>query len=144
MKTFLDQLISHRGGALFVLAAAAFLEASGDSLFQAGLYRTSGASRVLSFAGGAGVLALYGLVVNLPRWDFGKLLGVYVVLFFLMAQIIAKVRFDQSPTPPILVGGSLIVIGGLVITFGKSEKESAFRHFANFKLTHRAVGLVDR
>jgi hypothetical protein len=65
------------------------------------------------------VLALYGLVVNLPRWDFGRLLGVYVVLFFLMAQILAKVRFNQSPKPPILLGGLLIVIGGLVITFWK-------------------------
>jgi drug/metabolite transporter superfamily protein YnfA len=115
----LDQLISHRGGALLILVVAAFFEAFGDSLFQTGLYRASGAARVLSFAGGVSVLALYGLVVNVPRWDFGKLLGVYVVLFFLMAQILAEVRFNQSPTPPILLGGSFIVIGGLVITFWK-------------------------
>jgi small multidrug resistance family-3 protein len=38
---------------------------------------------------------------------------VYVVLFFVMAQILGKVRFNQSPTPPILLGGSFIVIGGL-------------------------------
>jgi hypothetical protein len=119
LKTILDQLLAHRGGALLILSAAAFFEAFGDSLFQSGLYRTSGLMRVLSFAGGAGTLALYGLVVNLPRWDFGKLLGIYVVLFFLVTQILAKVRFNQSPTPPILLGGSLIVIGGLVITFWK-------------------------
>lgn len=99
-----------------------FFEAFGDSLFQAGLYRTTGVARVLSFSGGVGVLALYGLVVNLPRWDFGRLLGVYVVLFFLMAQILAKVRFNQSPTPPILLGGLLIVIGGLIVTFAKAEE----------------------
>ena len=115
----LDQLVSHRGGALLILVVAAFFEAFGDSLFQTGLYRASGAARILSFAGGVSVLALYGLVVNLPRWDFGRLLGVYVVLFFLMAQILAKVRFNQSPKPPILLGGLLIVIGGLVITFWK-------------------------
>jgi small multidrug resistance family-3 protein len=48
------------------------------------------------------------------------LLGVYVALFFVVAQIVAKVRFQQSPTAPILVGGSLIVAGGLVITFWKA------------------------
>ena len=115
----LNQIVAHRGGALLILVIAAFFEAFGDSLFQTGLYRASGAARVLSFAGGVSVLALYGLVVNLPRWDFGRLLGVYVVLFFVMAQILAKVRFNQSPTPPILLGGSFIVIGGLVITFWK-------------------------
>ena len=65
------------------------------------------------------LLALYGLTVNTPPWDFGKLLGLYVVLFFLVAQVLAKVRFDQSPTAPILLGGSLIVAGGAVITFWK-------------------------
>jgi hypothetical protein len=45
------------------------------------------------------------------------LLGVYVVLFFLVAQVLAKVRFQQTPTTPILLGGSLIVAGGAVMTF---------------------------
>jgi drug/metabolite transporter superfamily protein YnfA len=112
--------VAARGGAFLVLAVAAFFEAFGDSLFQSGLYRTAGWARVLSLAGGALVLSLYGLTVNLPRWDFGRLLGVYVVLFFLVAQILAKVRFQQSPTPAIYVGGSLIVAGGLVITFWKA------------------------
>ena len=66
------------------------------------------------------ILATYGVFVNLPRWDFGRLLGVYVVLFFVMAQIVAKVRFQQSPTTPILAGGALIVLGGIVITFWKA------------------------
>ena len=69
------------------------------------------------FASGAMVLAVYGFTVNIPHWDFGKLLGVYVVLFFLVAQVLAKVRFQQSPTVPIYVGGALIVGGGLVIAF---------------------------
>lgn len=102
-----------------MLTFAALLEVLGDSYFQAGLYKSSGGSRAASFVAGAVVLAVYGLVVNIPRWDFGKLLGVYVVSFFLVAQIIAKIRFNQSPTPPILLGGSLIVAGGLVIAFSK-------------------------
>jgi len=58
-------------------------------------------------------------VVNVPRWDFGKLIGVYVVLFFLMAQILNKIRFGQSPTPPIYAGGALIMAGGVVMVLWK-------------------------
>jgi small multidrug resistance family-3 protein len=55
--------------------------------------------------------------VNLPRWDFGRLIGVYILFFFVLAQVLNKVRFGQSPTPPIWVGGTLIVAGGLVMAF---------------------------
>jgi small multidrug resistance family-3 protein len=115
----LDRLVSNPLGALAVLTLAAFLEAWGDSFFQAGFYRSSGFGRVLTLLAGAVVLAAYGSVVNVPRWDFGKLLGVYVVLFFVMAQILARVRFGQSPTLPIYTGGGLILAGGLVIAFWK-------------------------
>jgi len=111
----LDRLVSSSFGAIGVLATAAFLEAWGDSFFQVSFYRSSGLGRGLAFAAGAIVLAGYGSVVNLPRWDFGRLLGVYVTLFFVVAQILAKVRFGSSPTLPIYVGGALIVSGGLVI-----------------------------
>ncbi len=117
MREILNQIVASRVGTFLVLLLAAFLEAGGDSCFQTGLYRSSGATRYLSFAGGAITLALYGLVVNTPPWQFGKLLGLYVVLFFLVAQILAKLRFDESPTPPILLGGSLIVAGGMIISF---------------------------
>ncbi|MGA2087134.1 MAG: hypothetical protein ABSG60_16620 [Terracidiphilus sp.] len=114
-----DRLVANPLGAFGVLTLAAFLEAYGDSFFQVGFYRSSGLGRVLAFVAGAAVLAAYGSVVNAPRWDFGKLLGVYVVLFFLMAQLLARVRFGQSPTPPIYAGGALIVAGGLVMAFWK-------------------------
>jgi hypothetical protein len=52
-----------------------------------------------------------------PRWDFGKLLDIYVALFFVVAQVAARVRFGQTPTTPIYAGGALIVAGGLVIAF---------------------------
>ncbi len=117
MKTILDQVVSYRGGAIALLLVAAFLEAYGDSCFQAGLYRSSGTSRALAFALGAASLVSYGLVVNTPRWEFGKLLGVYVVFFFLFAQVIARVKFGQTASLPVLVGGALITAGGVVITF---------------------------
>jgi small multidrug resistance family-3 protein len=116
MRDLINNLVTHRGGAFFLLAIAAFLEAYGDSCFQSALYRASGMSRVLAFVGGAASLVAYGLIVNGPRWEFGKLLGVYVVLFFCLAQIIARVKFGQAPTLPILMGGALICLGGVIIS----------------------------
>jgi hypothetical protein len=115
----LDRLVQNPPGALAVLTLAAFLEAWGDSFFQVGFYRSSGLDRVLALVAGAVVLSAYGSVVNVPRWDFGKLLGAYVVLFFLMAQLLNRIRFHQSPTPPIYAGGALIVAGGLIVAFWK-------------------------
>ena len=119
MKELLNKIVSHPSGALALLVVAALLEAYGDSCFQSGLYRTAGWMRWLAFVGGAASLAAYGLVVNAPRWEFGKLLGVYVVLFFLLAQIVARVRFGQAPTASIWLGGALIVAGGVVISVGR-------------------------
>jgi small multidrug resistance family-3 protein len=113
----LNRVVSYPLGAFATLTVAAFLEVYGDSFFQAAFYRSSGVNRMLALLMGVAVLAAYGSVVNVPRWDFGKLLGVYVALFFVMAQVVAKVRFGQSPTPPIYAGGGLIVAGGLVLAF---------------------------
>jgi len=115
----LNRLVSTPIGAFGVLALAAFLEVFGDACFQSGLYHSVGSVRAGWFVAGTVVLASYGIFVNVPQWDFGKLLGVYVALFFVVAQIVAKLRFHQSPTAPIYAGGALIVAGGLVITFWK-------------------------
>jgi hypothetical protein len=116
MRNFLDHIVAHRSGAFLVLLLAAFLEVYGDSSFQTAIYRSSGISRTSAFLVGAASLAAYGLVVNVPRWDFGKLLGMYVVLFFLLAQVVARVRFGQTPTLPVVLGGTLIVAGGVIIS----------------------------
>lgn len=118
MRELLNQIVAHRAGALAILAVAAFFEAYGDSCFQSALYRSAGAARVLGFLGGTVSLAVYGLVVNAPHWEFGKLLGVYVVVFFVLAQILARVRFGQSPPLTILIGGAFIVAGGVIISVG--------------------------
>jgi drug/metabolite transporter (DMT)-like permease len=115
----LDGLTSSTGGALLVLLLAAALEVLGDSFFQSGLHRATGTARILPFVVGAAVLALYGLMVNIPRWDFGKLLGVYIAFFFLVAQLVAWLRFNEVPTPRILLGGFFIVCGGAIIGWGR-------------------------
>ena len=45
------------------------------------------------------------------------LVGVYVTLFFLVAQLINWLGFGLQPALPIMAGGSLIVAGGLMIAF---------------------------
>jgi len=107
------------GKVLLLLLMAAILEVLGDSFFQTALHRSPGVWRWIWLIGGAITLSAYGLTVNLPNWDFGRLLGVYVVVFFVVAQAVARIRFQQSPTPAILAGGALIVTGGLIISFWK-------------------------
>lgn len=112
----LNRMLSAYGIPLLLLSTAALLEVLGDSFFQSALHRSSGGERIGWIVLGALTLALYGLLVNVPRWDFGRLLGVYVVFFFLGAQLVAKVRFHHPVALPVRVGGALIVAGGLVIS----------------------------
>ncbi len=102
---------------LLLLTLSAALEAGGDAMVRTGLHSTSPGVRVGWMFLGAVVLFAYGTTVNLPPWDFGRLLGVYVTLFFLVAQLINAVTFGQKPTLPIVVGGALVIAGGLTITF---------------------------
>jgi len=102
--------------AMVVLLCAAFLEAGGDALIRVGLRSPTLTRAALFFALGGLVLTVYGYAVNAPAWDFGRLLGVYVAYFFVVAQLIAWLGFGQKPTPMILLGGALIVVGGCVVS----------------------------
>jgi small multidrug resistance family-3 protein len=66
----------------------------------------------------AGVLFAYGWTVNAPPWDFGKLVGLYVVFFFVFGQIISWVFFKQPPTLTSIAAAVLIVSGGVVYAVG--------------------------
>jgi drug/metabolite transporter superfamily protein YnfA len=105
---------------LAVLTLAALLEAGGDALARSGLHAHALHLRLGFFALGAIVLFAYGVTVNLPNWDFGRLLGVYVALFFVVAQLINLTAFGVRPGLPIYCGGALIVAGGMVMTFWKA------------------------
>ena len=107
--------------AYLVLTIAAALEEGGDAIVRKGLHASGTPARVGIFAIGAAVLFAYGLTVNSPPWDFGKLLGIYVTLFFVIAQLVNLVFFGARPDLPIFLGGALIVAGGLVITFWRAS-----------------------
>jgi len=97
--------------ALF-LALAATLEVGGDALVRWGLK----GGRWYGLALGAAVLFGYGLSVNLPKWDFGRLMGVYIAALFVVAQAVAVTFFHERLQLPTMVGGALIITGGILIT----------------------------
>jgi small multidrug resistance family-3 protein len=101
---------------MLVLLCAACLEAGGDALMRVGLRSPTHARASLFFVLGGLVLTVYGYAVNAPPWDFGRLIGVYVAYFFVVAQLISWLGFGRRPTPMILLGGALIVAGGCVVS----------------------------
>jgi len=99
---------------MFVVAA--LLEVSGDAAMRRGLRGRS----LLFMAAGVMILGSYGLVVNLVKWDFSKLLGVYVAVFALVSVLAGRFVFKDSVPLSTWSGLALIIAGGLVIQFGHS------------------------
>ena len=99
---------------IMFLALAAVLEVSGDFLMRVGL-----GGRRWGFVAGALVLAGYGLLVNQPAWGFGRTLGLYIAVFFIVSQILAFLTGGERPSPSLWLGGALIVLGGLIIYAGQ-------------------------
>ena len=83
------------------------------------LERTSLLPRLALFFLSGCLLWTYGWTVNAPPWDFGRLLGIYVVFFFVIAQTISCLGFKQPLTIPLLIGGGLMISGGLIIALVK-------------------------
>jgi drug/metabolite transporter superfamily protein YnfA len=98
-----------------ILLVAAILEVGGDALVRWGLR----SGRILGFILGAAVLFAYSVLVNLPKWDFGRLLGVYIVLFFIASQAIGVLVFQETLPVGRIVGGALIAAGGLCVALWK-------------------------
>jgi len=94
------------------------MEAGGDALVRSGIHASAAPARALLWLAGALSLFAYGYVVNAPPWDFGRLLGVYVVLFFLVAQAISWITFHQRPDRSLLLGGCFLIVGGLIMAAG--------------------------
>jgi drug/metabolite transporter superfamily protein YnfA len=95
---------------LGVLIVAAMLEIGGDVLVRLGME-----SRAWMFAVGAASLVIYGIVVNKGGLDFGRLIGVYIAVLFVVSQIVTMIIYRELPALRTIVGGTLIVAGGLTI-----------------------------
>jgi hypothetical protein len=104
---------------LLLLLVATVAEVSGDAVIRAALYNHVGTARVLLFCVGAALLFGYGLFLNLAPLEFGRVVGLYIATLFVVWQIINFIAFRAVPTLPILLGGTLIIAGGAIITLWK-------------------------
>jgi drug/metabolite transporter superfamily protein YnfA len=93
-----------------LLTLAAVLEVGGDALTRMGLQHR-GALVVC----GALTLATYGVVVNLSGLDFGRLMGAYIAVFFVVSQIISLALSRELPSLGVIIGGLLILSGGVAL-----------------------------
>jgi len=100
---------------VIIFIVAALLEIGGDSVVRSGLR----ADRIHIIALGFLILGSYGLVVNMVKWDFSKLLGVYVAVFAVVSVGWGKWILKEEVPLSTWIGLIPIAIGGLIIQFGQ-------------------------
>jgi small multidrug resistance family-3 protein len=103
---------------IFLLVATT-LEVGGDAVVRIAIYTHVGLTRIGLMLTGAALLFGYGFALNLAPVEFGRVVGLYIATLFVIWQIINLIAFRTLPSLPILVGGSLVIAGGLIITFWK-------------------------
>src|SRR5579885_121264 len=94
--------------------AAAVLEVGGDAAVRKGLRGSQSPFIVLGFV----MLGCYGVVVNTVKWDFSKLLGVYVAVFALVSVLTGRYLFRETIPFSTWLGLGVILLGGAIIQFG--------------------------
>ena len=100
--------------AWIVFFAAAILEVGGDAIIRRGLRGGIVWFIVLGFV----TLGCYGVVVNTVKWDFSRLLGVYVAVFAVVSVLAGRFVFKETVPPSTWIGLAIIVVGGAVIQAG--------------------------
>jgi hypothetical protein len=105
--------------AVILLLAATILEVSGDAVVRMAIYNHVGPARIGFFFIGAVLLLGYGTLLNLAPLEFGQVVGLYLATLFVVWQVVNFVAFRTLPTLPIVLGGSLVIAGGAIITFWK-------------------------
>ena len=104
-----------------ILLVATTLEVSGDAVVRKGIFGHAGLIRGVLFLLGAALLFGYGFTLNLAPLEFGQVVGLYVATLFVVWQVINAIAFRAVPTVPILIGGSMIIAGGLIVSFWKAS-----------------------
>lgn len=102
---------------LILLIIATILEVSGDAVVRIGIYSHAGLLRAGLMAAGGLLLLGYGSFLNLAPVEFGRVAGLYIAILFVVWQVINFIVFRSIPSVPILVGGTLIIAGGLLVTY---------------------------
>jgi small multidrug resistance family-3 protein len=101
------------------LIAATSLEATGDAIVRLGINHNQWTARCLFFVAGGILLFGYGLSVNLAPVDFGRVVGLYIAMLFIMWQVVNWIAFQVLPAAPVVVGGLFIILGGAIVTLWK-------------------------
>lgn len=104
--------------ACLVIATAA--ESFGDATIRIGLFQRTGTARPAVILGGAALLLVYGVALNLAPLPFARIVGFYIATLFLVWQVVSFLVFRAVPGLPIIVGGGLIIAGGLVVSLSKA------------------------
>jgi len=103
----------------FFILIATILEVIGDAIIRTSIYNHQGIARLGLMLIGSLFLFGYGSSLNLAPVEFGQVVGLYIATLFVVWQVINFIVFKSVPTLPIVVGGSFIVLGGLMVTFWK-------------------------
>ncbi len=108
--------------ALMFLIPATLVEVSGDAVVRIALHDYTGvtAVRIGIFLAGAALLFAYGSFLNMAPLEFREVVGLYIATLFIIWQIVNFAFFRTLPTLPILAGGTLIVLGGAIVSFWKT------------------------
>jgi small multidrug resistance family-3 protein len=101
--------------AWLLFLGAAILEVCGDAVVRKGLRGKS----LFVILSGCAMLGCYGVVVNTVKWDFSRLLGVYVSVFALISVLFGFLIFKERVSHATWIGLAIIILGGLIIQFGK-------------------------
>ena len=100
--------------AWFIFIAAATLEVAGDAVIRKGLRGNA----IWFIAAGFLMLGAYGVVVNSVKWDFSRLLGVYVAIFATVSILAGRFVFKEAIPASTWLGLAFILVGGTVIQIG--------------------------
>jgi hypothetical protein len=106
---------------MVLLVIATTLEVIGDAVVRLALYDHAGPARVGLFMVGAAFLLGYGTFLNLAPVEFGRVVGLYISTLFVIWQLINFVVFRTPLTLPTVVGGSMIMAGGAIVTFWRPD-----------------------
>jgi hypothetical protein len=106
---------------VLLLLIATTLEVSGDAVVRLAIYQHAGGVRVALLLAGAALLLGYGSFLNIAPVDFGRVVGLYIATLFVVWQIINFLVFRSLPGLPVWVGGALVVAGGLIATFWRTD-----------------------
>jgi|SRR5215470_4276354 len=102
----------------FIIAATIF-EAVGDALMRIALHYHVMPSRLGMFAAAAVLLTMYGASLNLAPVEFAEATGIYIACLFVAFQVVNYLFFHQKPSHAVLLGGTFIVVGAVIISIWK-------------------------